>query len=563
MIDWFGALLRAHPDIAFFLALAIGYYIGRLKIGHFTLGSVTGVLLAGVALGQFDVKVSGDVKQVFFLLFLFSIGYRTGPQFFQGLRSGGLAQAGLTIVLCVVALVVAVLCAKAVGYDEGTGAGLLAGAMTESATIGTAGDALSRLPIDADLRARLTNNIPIAFAVTYLVGVVSVAWFLSQIGPRIMRVDIAKACRELEEQMSAGAPLDIGVLSAWRAFELRAYRLAEPSPLAGRTIASVEAEAKAKARVFVERIRRGGTIIEAAPDLALQDGDVLALSGPRAVLVELIGPRASEVEDRELLDMPTETVDIYLTSRSHAGRTLRALSELPGARGVFLRSVRRHGAELPLLPSTVVERGDILTVLGPAHHVEAAVAMLGYADRVTTTTDMVFVGMGVVLGSLVGLPAILIAGVAIGLSQSVGALVGGLAFGWLRSAYPALGRIPEATLWLFESLGLAGFVAVVGLQAGPDFVRGLAQSGPSLIVAAIVVSLVPHLVGILVGYYVLRMHPGIVLGVCAGAGTATPALAAVQEAAKSRIPTLGYGVAYAIGNVLLALWGTLMVNLLH
>jgi putative transport protein len=561
MIDWLGALLRAHPDIAFFLALAIGYYIGRLKIGHFTLGSVTGVLLAGVAIGQFGVTVSGDVKQVFFLLFLFSIGYRTGPQFFHGLRSGGLAQAGLTVVLCVVALAVAVLCAKAVGYDEGTGAGLLAGAMTESATIGTAGDALSRLPIDADLRARLTNNIPIAFAVTYLVGVISVAWFLSQIGPRIMRVDIAKACRELEEKMSAGAPLDSGVLSAWRAFELRAYRLADPSPLAGRTVAGVEAEAKA--RVFVERIRRGGAIIEAAPEVALQAGDVLALSGPRAVLVELVGPRANEVEDRELLDMPTETIDVYVTSRSHAGRTLRELSRMPAARGVFLRSIRRHGAELPFLPSTVVERGDILTIVGPAHHVEAAAGALGYIDRITTTTDMVFVGMGVVLGSLVGLPAILIAGVAIGLSQSVGALVGGLAFGWLRSVYPAFGRIPEATLWLFESLGLAGFIAVVGLQAGPDFVRGLAQSGPSLILAAIVVSLLPHLVGVLVGYYVLRMHPGIVLGVCAGAGTATPALAAIQEAAKSRIPTLGYGVAYAIGNVLLALWGTLMVNLLH
>jgi putative transport protein len=201
--------------------------------------------------------------------------------------------------------------------------------------------------------------------------------------------------------------------------------------------------------------------------------------------------------------------------------------------------------------------------LGPDHHVEKAAEHLGYADRVTTTTDMVFVGLGVVLGSLIGLPAILVGSIAIGLSQSVGALVGGLLFGWLRSVRPTLGRIPEATLWLFESLGLAGFIAAVGLQAGPDFVHGLAQSGLSLVIAAIVVSLVPHAVGVLTGYYVFHMHPGIVLGVCAGAGTATPALAAIQEAAQSRIPTLGYGVAYAVGNVLLALWGTIIVNLLH
>ncbi len=71
------------------------------------------------------------------------------------------------------------------------------------------------------------------------------------------------------------------------------------------------------------------------------------------------------------------------------------------------------------------------------------------------------------------------------------------------------------------------------------------------------------MVGVLVGYYVFRMHPGVVLGVCAGAGTATPALAAIQEVAQSRIPTLGYGVSYAVGNVLLALWGTVIVSLLH
>jgi putative transport protein len=562
MIAWLGALLRAHPDIAFFLALAIGYFIGRLKVGHFSLGSVTGVLLAGVALGQFGVKVGGDVKQVFFLLFLFSIGYRTGPQCINGLRRGGLQQVALTAVVCVTALAACFAVARLIGYDEGTGAGLLAGAMTESATIGTAGDALSRLDIAPELRAALTNNVPIAFAVTYLVGVIGVAWFLPQIGPRIMGVDLQKACRDLELEMSGGSTLNAGILSGWRVFDLRAYRVAEGGKAVGRAIGALEAAA-ADRRLFIERVRRGDTILEHAPDLVIRAGDILAVVGPRAVLVELVGPSAVEIEDRELLDMPIEEIDVYVTNSAHADRPLRDLATHKFARGVFLRSIRRQGVELPRLPDTIVQRGDIVTLQGPSHHVEAAAARLGYADRITTTTDMVFVGLGVVLGSLVGLPAILIGSVAIGLSQSVGALVGGLVFGWLRSVRPTLGRIPEATLWLFESLGLTGFIAVVGLQAGPDFVTGLAHSGPTLVVAAIVVALLPHLVGVVVGYYVFRMHPGIVLGVCAGAGTATPALAAIQETAQSRIPTLGYGVSYAVGNVLLALWGTVIVTLLH
>src|SRR5215470_5799973 len=236
MIEAVGTLLRAHPDIAFFLVLAVGYFLGRLKIGHFVLGSVTGVLLAGVAFGQFGIKVAGDVKQVFFLLFLFSIGYRTGPQFFHGLRSGGLAQAGLTVIVCVSALLVGALVALALHYDTGTAAGLLAGAMTESATIGTAGDALSRLPLDPAVRDALTNNIPVAFAVSYLVGVIVVAWFLSQIAPRVIGVDLVAECRALEQKMSGGSTFDTGLVSPWRAFELRAYRLASQALLHGRSI---------------------------------------------------------------------------------------------------------------------------------------------------------------------------------------------------------------------------------------------------------------------------------------------------------------------------------------
>jgi putative transport protein len=145
----------------------------------------------------------------------------------------------------------------------------------------------------------------------------------------------------------------------------------------------------------------------------------------------------------------------------------------------------------------------------------------------------------------------------------VGVLFGGLVCGWLRSMWPRFfGRIPSPTLWVFESLGLAGFVAIVGLNAGPDFVVGLRTSGPTLIVAGLVTVFVPHLVGVIVGRWGFKMHPGVLLGVCAGAGTATPALAAIQEAAKSPVPTLGYGVAYAVGNVLLALWGTVIVALM-
>ena len=318
------------------------------------------------------------------------------------------------------------------------------------------------------------------------------------------------------------------MMSARREFELRAYQLGENGRLIGHSIAN--AEGGVTERLYIARIRRDGKIIDASPDLVLRAGDILAVFGKREVTMKTVRPRAAGIEDRELLDMPVESVDVYVTSCDHAGRPLRELSVLAAPRGVFLRSIRHNGAEVPLRPETVIDRGDMVALLGPTMHVDVAARSLGYADGVTTTTDVVFFGLDVVLGRLIGLPAILVGIGAIGLSQSVGVWV----FRWSRSVHPTFGRIPDATLWLFESLGLAGFTAVV---------------------AAIIVSLVSHLVGVFVGYYPFGIHPGVVLSVCAGADTTTPGLAAIQEAADSRILTLGY--------VLLAFCDTVMVSLLN
>src|SRR5512140_1952181 len=151
-MTWLQAILQAHPDIAFFLVLGLGYLFGKIALGSFKLGAVTGTLLAGVLVGQLGISLPNEVKQCFFLLFLFAIGFRTGPQFFRGLRSDGLAHAALAAIVATTGLVVAFVVAKAFGYDAGTGAGMLAGSLTESAAIGTALDAIARL--DATEAAR-------------------------------------------------------------------------------------------------------------------------------------------------------------------------------------------------------------------------------------------------------------------------------------------------------------------------------------------------------------------------------------------------------------------------
>jgi putative transport protein len=523
---------------------------------------VTGTLLAGVLVGQLGVTLPNEVKQCFFLLFLFAIGFRTGPQFFRGLKSDGLAHAALAAIVATTGLVVAWVVAGLFGYDAGTAAGLVAGSLTESATIGTAMDAIGRLDLPEVQRTALNNNIPVAFAVTYLVGVIGAAWILSQLAPKLLRVDLAEECRKLEEQMQGGAA---NQTTARHEFELRAYAVDPGSHFVGRGTADLEAAAHG-ARIFVEQVRRRGQIVERHDVEVLAAGDVVAVSGRRTTLVEVLeapGSGLREVDDRELLELPADILDVVVTSKAIDGRTLADLARDEVSRGVFLRRITRAGTPLGMLPETKVQRGDVLTLVGSAASTARVATAFGVADRVTDVTDMLVVATGIVAGALIGLPALNIGGVEIGLSLPVGVLLGGLVCGWLRSMKPGLfGRVPGPTLWIFESIGLAGFVAVVGLNAGPDFVQGLRTSGPSLVLAGALTITIPLLVGVLVGRWVFKMHPGVLLGVCAGGCTATPALAAIQETARSAVPSMGYGVAYAVGNVFLAIWGTVIVALL-
>jgi len=558
-LDWFVRILHERLELTFFVTIALGYAIGRIKIGSFTLGAVTGVLLAGVLVGQLGITLPGVLKQVFFLLFLFSIGYRTGPQFFRGLKKDGLAQAGLAVVFAVVGLLVAYVMARIFGYQAGTAAGLIAGALTESATIGTAGDAIAHLGVGKDAQAQLANQIPVAFAVTYLVGVIAAAWFLAQMGPRILGVDIVAECRAYEEKLGVGDKRD--ATTTWRIFEVRTFRLDAGSPFAGRAIRDAE-RAIPGARLLIDRIRRGGAVQAASPELVLAAGDIVGVAGRHELMIEHASVFGTEVADRDLVYAVVDAADLVVTQTQFDGMTLRELAEMPFARGVFLRGISRSGVPVPITPETTVQRGDVLTIVGAPERTNVVIKAMGIADRVSDVTDMVFVGLGIVIGGIVGIPALRYGALEFGLSLSVGVLLGGLVFGWLRSVRPVFGRIPSATLWLFESLGLTGFIAVVGLSAGPDFVRGLQEAGLTLLLAAVLVVVCAQLVTLLVGKYVFHMHPGILLGACAGAGTATPALAAVQEMAQSSVPTLGYGVSYAVGNVLLALWGTVIVFLL-
>ncbi len=551
---WLGHALRQNPELALFLSMALGYAIGQVRVGSFQLGPVLGTLVAGLVVGQFVIPVAGAMKSVFFVMFLFALGFRTGPEFFRSLRSNAIPQVGLTLFLCLTALFFTWAVARVFGFDAGTAAGLLAGAMTNSTALGTATGAAAGLGLDPAATAQVTHNVASAYALTYVLGTALVVWFLPNVGPRLMRVNLRDASQAIERTSSSKAS---AVNTSYREVVARAYRL--PARLAGRSVADLEQMWPADHRVIIARIRRTDGIVDAKPATRLEAHDILAVAGRSDAIVRSGIPLDEEVNDRELLALPTISADLVVTNRELTGQTLQQLAVTVGARGVFLLALRRGGNELPFALSTIVERGDVMTVAGLEQEIARVAGEIGYAEYATASTDLLLVAATIVMGGLLGIPAVMVGGISVSLSVPVGVLLAGLLLGHLRSVNPRFGRIPDASVWLFESLGLSAFLALVGLEAGPGVIVAFRESGLALIAAGTLIALLPHVATILVGHYAVGLNPGILLGLCAGAGTSAPALAAIEKAADSKVPSLGYGMACAIGNILMAAWGTLII----
>jgi putative transport protein len=563
MLSWFALTLKQYPEIAIFLALALGYYFGKFTFRGLGLGSVTATLLAGVVIGQIGITISQPLKATVFLLFLFAVGYGVGPQFVRGIAKDGVPQALFSVVQCALCIIVPVVIVKMAGYDLGYAAGLYSGSQTISAAMGLSTDAINRLGLPVEESKRLLDSMPIAYAVTYLFGTVGSAIVIGLLGPALLRINLPAACKAYEEKQGGGSKELGGAGSAWHRWETRAFRIRPRGKVDG--LRAVEAEALCPgARIFVQRIRHNGAIEEATADSVLHENDVVAVAGRREVLVDVIGQGAQEVEDPELLSVPVEGIDVYVTSKDVDGKTLEELANVPASRGVFLRKITRGAVatSIPILPSTRISRGDIVTVMGRTQDTAVATKMLGVADRPTDIADVAFIGGAITIGALLGAVVLKVGGIPITLSTAGGALFAGLIFGWLRSVHPRFGRIPPSTVWFMNSVGLNIFIAIVGISAGPGFVNGLRTQGIGLFLWGALATTVPLILGLFIAKYLFRFHDAIVLGVVSGARTTTASLGLVCDRAHSQIPALGYTVTYAVGNTFLTIWGMVLIMLL-
>jgi putative transport protein len=559
VMDLIKHILKSNPEVALFASLVLGYIIGKIRIKGFSLGGVAGSLIVALFIGQLGVELPEVLKAVCFALFIYSVGFKSGPEFFGGLNRSSFKLVVSATVQCVTGLILVLIAARVFGFGKGFAAGIGAGALTETAMMGTAGDALGRLGLPDSAVEKLTSQMAIGFAITYVFGTVGVILFVRSVAPRMLGVDIKKAARELEEQLSEGGAVKRpGYVTPFIPVVARAFKV---DKCAGCTIAELT---KKFDRASVERILRGDEIIEPSPQVALQMGDVVGLAGllsPVVAAGDLIG---HEVESKEALSFPLSIAKVVITSRDIAGKPLIQIRSMAGEhniQAVYLASFKRQGLAMPILPNAEVRRGDIFEIAGRPDQVSRAAALLGHTESPGGQSDLAYHALGIVAGTLLGLICVVVGGIPVTLGVGGGVLVSGLCFGWAHTRYPVFGALPQAAQWILAEFGLSAFVAVIGLSAGPKAVAALQEHGFSLLIAGVFITTIPIIVALYFGRFVLKLHPVILLGALCGGQTVAASLSAANEEADSMTPVLGFTVTYAIANVLLAIWGPIIVAL--
>lgn len=562
LLGWIGDVLRAHPEIALFLCLSIGYAIGQIKFGPIQLGGICGTLITALVVGQLGVTLEAGVKNVFFMLFIFALGYAGGPQFFANLNAKGLRIGLLCLIEVVVVLALVMAATHFMRLDPGTAAGLMAGAATESAVVGTATDAISKLALAPEQIKQLQANVVTAYSITYIFGLITIVVVTSQIFPLLLRVNLREEADKLWKAMG-GREEDAGASAAAPELVGRVY---EVTADIGGTVGRLHARLQSSGSL--QGLIRGGQKIGFDADTRLQQGDRLLIVGHRRAVVDMATAAAGlgrESADTGDFGLVLQSAEVVLRNKAASGLTLRQLSQArPGSTplvggSVLVASVERGGRLMPLLPELQLQMGDKLQVLGTADELAPAVTALGEPVLKSIKTNIAFASIGIVLGVWIGMFSAKLGGIALSLGTGGGALLTGLVFGWYQARHPSRLSIPEDALGLLKDIGLATFIACVGLASGPQAMGLVKQYGISLPLMGVAIAVLPAVCSLLVGHFLLKFEAPVLLGAIAGQQCSTPALSAIQSAAGNTTPLLGYTITYAISNVILPLMGPVVV----
>lgn len=551
--------LKANPYILLFFTVGMAVYVGKFNVKGYGLGMVAAAVVVGCALATwastYGVKLQLDnfAKSLFYYLFMYGVGLRVGPSFFNSLKKDGLKFTILAVVCSVMGLILVVVAAKMFGLPPGAAGGILAGSQTMSAAIGTAEMAVTqgayKLP-EGSTAESVSAMIALGYGVTYIWGTVGIILICKYL-PRWWGVDAKQAAKEYEKTHGV-ANVDDSGLTGYRPGGLRAYKL-ENKATAGQTIAQFRQQTP---QYRIVNVVRNGESVGAGPEVTLQAGDIVALGGRIEDLTSNMGLLGPEVADVKALNIPIDQAEILVTDKTLEGKALKEFRHEDFAGQLQVVRIERGGVPIPLGADTQLQRFDVLFVAGLKSAVNKLAAMVGKIARPSTATDLLTLSVGMVAGLLIGQINVPIGSFSVGLGNAGGLLLSGIFVSSIVSRLRFFGNTPNAARNILEDLGLVTFIAIVGINAGATLLAQLTgKIALFIFLAGFIASTIPPIITWAIGYHVMKINPAVLMGGVAGARSHSgPAREAAKEI-DSSVPWVGFPVGYAVSGVLLTIFG--------
>lgn len=561
--------LLGHQPIAFvLLALALGTLIGKLSFKTISLGSTAGTLLVGVVLSMIaqsafgiTYAIPGILSSFMLLLFMYALGLKVGPQFFSGLRKGGLAFVGIGLIVWILNWVICYFGAALAGLAPGYATGLISGSYTITAILGVGQGALASgayVPPAGMTAEEVGANMAAAYAISYVLSTVGIILLIRYL-PRIFGHDAKADAKLAEAAFSGGATHPVpgapgALILGFSPYALRAFAVTHDSFI-GRTVTQLAADYP---QAPVLQVVRDGHVLALTGDTALRHGDIVAVRGDVHDLIlrdgKLIGPESDDLLAR---NVPLEVADVHVGAHPHSGKSLAELGRImPG--GVAVQALFRDGTELPLGPKSDVRFGDVLRLTGPDAALRSAAKGLGsHVVLPTMKSEVLYLALAMLVGYFVGIATVTISGIPFALGTSAGVLMAGVGVSYFRSRNPDFGGpVHEGARSFLQDFGLNAFVAVLSANVGPKVISAL--GGNTILWLALIGTagaLVPPLVAFWVGIKVFGLNSIISDGATTGARNSTPGLNAIMEESGSSVAAVPYPVSYALTTVLALIGG--------
>lgn len=531
-----------------FICLAIGFLIGNYKIaGKFNIGATVGTLIVTLIVGQIGNFPRDEMLgTIFFGAFMFSVGYRIGPQLLVSLKLFGVRILIASIFWMVVAFLVGWSLFSAFKIGPGIAAGVISGALTQSATVASSLQTIGSLPVNQSVRATYEAQLPVAYALTYVFGTLGVIIFLRDLAPKILGISIAEQGPKMAERYHFHAK---NPNPTWR----RTYRIADDSPLVGKTLE--EFNRRSNYRIIGLAAFHDGKMTDHL-EYQLQVGDLLTVIG-------------YAVHFDRLMRVPGLTEVLTPTNAPRERAFVLGKNFKPGE----LALLRQHGVFVNIQDPisgnqqliNQLRPGDVISLTGNTSRTKAILKKMGRWKATDTAMNYSLFSLGIGCASLLGIIGLKLNSIPLQLGNGTAALIMGLILSSWIERHRDRKSIPVTVTSFLQSFGLTLFVGTVGLQSAQAFTSAIKSLGIGVLFIGAMISIMPHLLTLFFGRYVLKMEPLALIGAMTGSGTIA---AAMNEISQKAGPEGGayyaaaFTPAFVVGNIGITLLGPIFVALL-